>query len=234
MFDIKDPITVAIHDAFVVKYDTGVPVNPTAPEALANSEVTSSQTAAAAVPLQTYLPLHCDQSSHSFTIALNAAEEYEGGGTYFPSLGAVMRPGINECIVLTKGFDNFLLGLLCFTFFIYLCVTDVGQVLSFPGGSILHGGEPIVRGARYILAVFAYIAGSPAPVLHTTTSSLPSSSLIKMPLDREDGEASEEVTKKQRVLTAGFKDVCWKSQPSSSATGEEAEPASSHLFSFSF
>jgi len=90
-----------------------------------------------------------------------------------------------------------------------------------------------VRGTRYILAVFAYIAGSPAPVLHTTTSSLPSS-LIKMPLDREDGEACEEVTKKQRVQTAGFKDVCWKSQPNSSATGEEAEPASSHLFSFSF
>jgi len=118
MFDIKDPITVAIHDAFVVKYDTGVPVNPTAPEALANSELTSSQTAAPAVPSQTYLPLHCDQSSHSITIALNAAEEYEGGGTYFPSLGAVMRPGIGS----TKEFRGFfgLFHLTLPSFFIYV------------------------------------------------------------------------------------------------------------------
>ena len=96
MFDTKDPITVAIHDAFVVKYDTGVPVNPTVAKALANTDKISVQ--AMAAPSQTYLPLHCDQSSHSFTIALNAAEEYEGGGTYFPSLGAVMRPGMSYLV----------------------------------------------------------------------------------------------------------------------------------------
>lgn len=89
MFDTKDPVTVAIHDAFVVKYDTGLPV-------LASTSGSSSLAPAPAEPstqLQTYLPLHCDQSSHSFTIALNEAGEYEGGGTYFPSLGTVVRPG---------------------------------------------------------------------------------------------------------------------------------------------
>ena len=188
-----------------------------------------------AAPSQTYLPLHCDQSSHSFTIALNAAEEYEGGGTYFPSLGAVLRPGMcnqmRHQFVQNKCANNLLSS--------YVSVTDVGQVLSFPGGSILHGGEPIVRGTRYILAVFAYIAGSPASgnsatSLQFSSSAACSSKTAKMPLDREDGGICEEVNKKQRVETAGFKDVCWKSQPSSSAPGDEAEPASSHLFSFSF
>lgn len=88
MFDTKDPITVAIHDAFVVKYDTGLPV-------LASSSILSQLQVRTEPPatLQTYLPLHCDQSSHSFTIALNGMDEYVGGGTYFPSLGTVMRPG---------------------------------------------------------------------------------------------------------------------------------------------
>jgi hypothetical protein len=48
---------------------------------------------------QTYLPLHCDQSSHSFTIALNSSGEYEGGGTYFPALGSVFRPGTSLSVV---------------------------------------------------------------------------------------------------------------------------------------
>ena len=118
-------------------------------------------------------------------------------------------------------------------------IADLGQVLSFPGGSILHGGEPIVRGTRYILAVFAYIAGSPASgnsasSLQSSSSAACSAKSGKMSLDRADGETCEEVNKKQRVETAGLKDVCWKSQPSSSAPGDEAEPASSHLFSFSF
>eukprot|EP01032_Pedospumella_encystans_P022953 gene22953-25998_t len=47
MFDTKDPITVAIHDAFVVKYDTGVPVNPSVAKALANTDKISVQAVAA-------------------------------------------------------------------------------------------------------------------------------------------------------------------------------------------
>lgn len=88
MFDTKDSITVAIHDAFVVKYDTGLPVL-TSPTNLPPHQASTEPSAT----LQTYLPLHCDQSSHSFTIALNGMDEYVGGGTYFPSLGTVMRPG---------------------------------------------------------------------------------------------------------------------------------------------
>jgi hypothetical protein len=40
----------------------------------------------------------------------------------------------------------------------------VGQVLFFPGGSILHGGQPITAGTRYILAVFAYMTSSSSSI----------------------------------------------------------------------
>ncbi len=104
-YSLEESIHVAIHDAFVVKYDTGVPV-PTASDisrAAHAAAITSSPAIAAGTGIadghhtppnrQTYLPLHCDQSSHSYTIALNSSAEYEGGGTYFPALGSVFRPG---------------------------------------------------------------------------------------------------------------------------------------------
>lgn len=39
-------------------------------------------------------------------------------------------------------------------------------MLSFAGGRSLHGGAPVSRGVRYILAVFLYVATS--DVEHTT------------------------------------------------------------------
>lgn len=80
-----EPIHVAVHDAFVVKYDAG-------PSSPADEQ---GDGALPPVPRQTYLPLHCDQSSHSFTIALNSCEDYEGGGTFIPALGGVFRPGMS-------------------------------------------------------------------------------------------------------------------------------------------
>ena len=59
---------VFIHDAFIVRYDSD--------------------------QAQRHLPLHKDQSTHSFTIALNSRLEYEGGGTYVPSLGRAIRPSL--------------------------------------------------------------------------------------------------------------------------------------------
>jgi hypothetical protein len=51
-------------DAFVVKYDASK---------------------------QRSLPLHCDQSEFSLTIALNSLSEYDGGGTYFAEYGEVLN-----------------------------------------------------------------------------------------------------------------------------------------------
>jgi hypothetical protein len=89
-----------VHDAFCVRYD-GV-----------------DQEAGAAL-----LPIHCDESTHSFVLSLN--EDYTGGGTYFYDHDRIVRTG-------------------------------VGDLLCFQGDRILHGGELVVAGARYILAGFLY------------------------------------------------------------------------------
>jgi hypothetical protein len=62
---------VHVHDAFVVKYQVD----------------SGSGTS------QRYLPIHADESTHSFVVALNGAAEYVGGGTYFVGLGEAVRPG---------------------------------------------------------------------------------------------------------------------------------------------
>jgi len=74
---------------------------------------------------QRHLPVHKDQSTHSFTISLNDPSEYEGGGTYICDLGEALSP-------------------------------SKGHVLSFEG-ELLHGGEPITKGTRYIIAAFCYV-----------------------------------------------------------------------------
>jgi hypothetical protein len=61
---------IHVHDAFVVKYHV--------------SEEGPSQRS---------LPLHSDESTHSFVLALNDEVDYVGGGTYFVDLGESIRPG---------------------------------------------------------------------------------------------------------------------------------------------
>ncbi len=101
----KQGSDVLIHDAFIVRYD--------------------------ASGGQKHLPLHRDQSTHSFTIALNSLSEYEGGGTYISSLKRSI-------------------------------IVDKGGALSFRGDQLLHGGDPIVSGCRYIIVAFCYVCKSSA------------------------------------------------------------------------
>lgn len=89
-----------VHDAFVVRYD--------------------------AEGGQRHLPVHTDDSSHSFTIALNDLSDYDGGGTYICSLGKSYR-------------------------------SSVGGVFTFRGDQIEHGGDPVVRGIRYVIVGFCYV-----------------------------------------------------------------------------
>ena len=93
---------VNVHDAFIVRYD--------------------------ALGGQKHLPLHRDQSSHSFTIALNSLTEYRGGGAYMHALekGRALRP-------------------------------DRGGELSFRGDQLLPSGDPVGSGRRYIVVAFCYV-----------------------------------------------------------------------------
>jgi hypothetical protein len=71
-FFSNQDIEIVINDAFIVKYDGDCD----------NNRVK-----------QRSLPLHMDQRTHSFTIALNRIAEYVGGGTYLPAAGQAIRPG---------------------------------------------------------------------------------------------------------------------------------------------
>lgn len=114
---------VAVHDAFIVKYsqpfiDDEIKniINP--PSELYKDTETFSK----GNLIQKYLPLHSDQSTHSFVITLNDPNEFVGGGTYFADLRKSITPA-------------------------------QGKMVSFDG-KLVHGGDPLVYGTRYIIAAF--------------------------------------------------------------------------------
>ena len=83
---------------------------------------------------QRSLPLHQDDSHLSLTIALNADGEFDGGGTGFAG-GSRASP----LVVRPR----------------------LGHAVAFPGG-LWHGGEPITRGRRYVIAAFLWVASEAA------------------------------------------------------------------------
>ena len=86
---------------------------------------------------QRSLPTHQDDSHLSLTIALNDASEYEGGGTAFEDVDGASpsRP-----IVASP---------------------QLGHVVAFPG-ALRHGGAPVTRGVRHIVAAFLWVASEEA------------------------------------------------------------------------
>jgi tetratricopeptide (TPR) repeat protein len=86
-----------VHDAFCVRYEAGQSSN--------------------------HLPVHTDESTHSFVLALN--EDYEGGGTYFYDQDLIVK-------------------------------LRIGEVVSFRGEHLLHGGETVTNKRRYVIAAFLY------------------------------------------------------------------------------
>ena len=90
---------------------------------------------------QWFLPLHTDQSTHSVIIALNEPPEFTGGGTYFSGL----EETLDESVV---NVSNSVVSL------------QTGQMLSFQGCKLLHGGEPITSGTRYIMTFFLFLGSN--------------------------------------------------------------------------
>ena len=79
----RDPRALRVHDAFIVKYDAAngqrCLLAPLRHGDQSHQSVHRS------------LPIHVDQSSFSFTIALNSSSEYTGGGTWFEALKESIR-----------------------------------------------------------------------------------------------------------------------------------------------
>jgi len=107
---IPSAAALRCHDAFISRYDAGG----------MNS-----------------LDVHQDTTDFTFTIAMNSASDYEGGGTLFPSL----RPAGSAD---NTPFSNTVVR------------PDVGCVASF-SGRLHHGGNAITSGTRFIIPLFIYI-----------------------------------------------------------------------------
>ena len=83
---------------------------------------------------QASLPVHQDENTFSFTIALNSKGEYEGGGTCFEQLAPVDGGSAGRMVLNA----------------------DAGGVVTFPG-KLLHGGNAVTEGRRYIIPLFIYL-----------------------------------------------------------------------------
>ena len=86
---------------------------------------------------QRSLPLHQDDSHLSLTIALNANDEFDGGGTGFADVHGGSRA--SPLVVRPR----------------------LGHAVAFPG-ALWHCGEPITRGRRYVIAAFLWVASEAA------------------------------------------------------------------------
>jgi hypothetical protein len=111
-FDVDLSKQFHVHDAFLVRYS-----------APANHDINATNTSTSSA--SNFLPLHYDESTHSFVLALN--QDFQGGGTYFYDIDKTITP------------------------------YTTGSMVSFPGNKLLHGGNVVTSGVRYILAGFLYL-----------------------------------------------------------------------------
>jgi hypothetical protein len=85
----------------------------------------------------------------------------------------------------------------------------------------MHGGEPIVRGVRYILAVFAYISGGePSPQDLSIDDSLQT---------REENDHEICDHKKPRIFSNS-----WTSLVTNNIDSKEQKSENTGMFSFNF
>ena len=103
--ELKDEVfKMAIHDAFIVKYHCNDDdphsflsyINNIHNKSTPTPTTTTTEEdnpSSMSHPSQRYLPIHTDQSTHSFVIALNPTSEYIGGGTYFQDMNQSLKPG---------------------------------------------------------------------------------------------------------------------------------------------
>lgn len=85
--------------------------------------------------------------------ALNALEDYDGGGTVFPELRAAAANTAGTGSGTGSGAGS---GASCEPFERTSVRADIGGVCSFPG-RLFHGGNDVTRGCRYIIPLFIYL-----------------------------------------------------------------------------
>lgn len=124
----KGPVYLSIHDAFLVRYRCEEEWD-LVKRAYEGNAVEELSEVDPATSAQRHLPLHTDESTLSFVLPLNA-----------PS-----------------GDPGFVGGGTYFAALQKAVVPPAGHLLSFKGGCLVHGGEPLLAGTRYIIAGFVLL-----------------------------------------------------------------------------
>ena len=94
-----------VHDAFLVRYESDTDDETGSTMELGTSEEGVDSNRSANVNRRrngsNFLPLHYDESTHSFVVALN--EDFQGGGTYFYRLDRTIIPSTTGSLVSFRG-----------------------------------------------------------------------------------------------------------------------------------
>ncbi|KAG8461484.1 hypothetical protein KFE25_001088 [Diacronema lutheri] len=122
---LRDTIFPAVHAAFAA--------DELSPELLRCSAASVLRYRATAG--QTHLGVHRDGPGVAVTIALNAENEYDGGGTLIEALEPSAQPGHRHGVLRRPA----------------------GHVIMHPA-TVRHGGAPITRGRRYIFVAWLFSA----------------------------------------------------------------------------
>lgn len=115
-----------VHDAFCVRYDAAATSSYLPVRTCGCQHQETQSTNVPSLSAPVY-HLDTDESTHSFVLALN-----QGAGRDYDGGGTYFFDA-DETVHL-----------------------PTGSVLCFRGDDILHGGEPVLRGSRYIVAAFLY------------------------------------------------------------------------------
>lgn len=105
-----------------------------------------------------------------------------------------------------------------------LFISDIGHMVFFSGGKIVHGGLPVIAGVRYILPVFLFISS----FSHSRTA------LAKHKL--EESVAGDNNNEEVNTWIKGWEAPAQKKEtkkPKIDFTGKESG-GKSHTFSFEF
>jgi hypothetical protein len=115
---------------------------------------------------------------------------------------------------------------------------DVGDVLSFAGGEMLHGGDPLLYGIRYILAVFLFLEKDNENGRNSDEEENILKEIKKeMNIDKEgegEVEGEEKKVKEERIESIDYNDKADDNRSIDIELKEEEEEEISNIFIKSF
>lgn len=226
--DLFDEYNICIHDAFIVKYEYGYDSSAQGPQSRGDHNTASDP-----CPVD-HQPKHNAHHHQPLPLATPTRDETTRPQRYLP---LHMDQSTHSLTIALNTTDAYTGG---GTFFVDLNKAirpDTGHVLSFRG-DLLHGGDPITSGTRYIIAAFLLIAAkSPVQLLKERYVGEGGGSSLC------EGENSEKTSLATiatifRSHKEGADDLCMEagSMEGEQADKEEGElqPAASSTFSFGF